>query len=469
MITDSYSEAEKFNTALDAENYELAGTLLRAGLEKNPDDFVWLTAAGNLHFTQRHYERAESFYRRALSLEPQDSTALCNLAGVLYETGRYDEALILAENALQIEPDCVTALLHKGNVLNALEKTDEALICYETVIGVEPQNALALFNKASVFMKKQSFEQARDIYADLHRQFPESVDYLAALASALEQNEQFVQAAQTYIDLLKIQSLPAWHITLGGALYGLHASGREDEALRLLDDWLSAFPDNPFARHTLETFSNNPQSNRVPQDYVTQLFDTFAESFDSVLSDLNYTAPEHVAQKVREFCEKTADVLDLGCGTGLCGQALKKQNVPFSSLTGVDLSEKMLEKAKERGVYTTLEQADILSYPPQCANRFDTVVSSDVFTYLGALDVLFKGISLLLKPNGVLIFTISENKENNADFRLTPSGRYVHSRHYLRRTLSEANLTVFNEEKVVLRYEMGQPVEGFVIAARQKS
>ena len=99
MITDSYSEAEKFNTALDAENYELAGTLLRAGLEKNPDDFVWLTAAGNLHFTQRHYERAESFYRRALSLEPQDSTALCNLAGVLYETGRYDEALILAENA----------------------------------------------------------------------------------------------------------------------------------------------------------------------------------------------------------------------------------------------------------------------------------------------------------------------------------------------------------------------------------
>ena len=67
------------------------------------------------------------------------------------------------------------------------------------------------------------------------------------------------------------------------------------------------------------------------------------------------------------------DILDAGCGTGLCGVLLK----PLArSLTGVDLSASMLKKAKQRGIYDRLVEDEITRFLSEHVAAFDVVASA---------------------------------------------------------------------------------------------
>lgn len=89
---------------------------------------------------------------------------------------------------------------------------------------------------------------------------------------------------------------------------------------------------------------------RASDAYVQSVFDRFSNSFDSRLAALDYRAPALVAEAVSECLGPLAaglEVLDAGCGTGLCAALLR----PFANrLTGIDLSEGMLSKARARRV-----------------------------------------------------------------------------------------------------------------------
>jgi predicted TPR repeat methyltransferase len=53
-------------------------------------------------------------------------------------------------------------------------------------------------------------------------------------------------------------------------------------------------------------------------------------------------------------------------------------------------------------------------------------------------------------------------------FVLQPHGRYCHTEDYVRRTLTEAGLTVRELAPGILRKEMGLPVQGIVASARKR-
>lgn len=109
---------------------------------------------------------------------------------------------------------------------------------------------------------------------------------------------------------------------------------------------MAAEPENPAPKFILAVCNNDPDIKRAPDEFVTGVFDEFAEIFDECLTGLGYRVPQIISSKVEEFLyEPTAKlrVLDAGCGTGLLAASLR----PWAShLTGVDLSPGMLVSAR---------------------------------------------------------------------------------------------------------------------------
>src|SRR6202011_5820865 len=126
-------------------------------------------------------------------------------------------------------------------------------------------------------------------------------------------------------------------------------------------------------------------------------FDDFAESFDRNLEELGYRAPQLLFDAVRQSgaLQRSLDVLDIGCGTGLCGPLLR----PFARrLVGVDLSPNMLSKAAARAVYDQLNCAELTQWLAECGQQFGLVVAADVLCYFGDLSAAFANSRAVLAP-----------------------------------------------------------------------
>lgn len=444
--------------------YQAALDIALPALKDGENDYALWIAAGNAYYGLKQFESAERAYLKAADLCSQDVIALSNLAGVYFETGRFADGLTVCDRALRRRPDYLNVHIHRGNMLSSLDRYDEAVAAYQTALETAPEDPLVLFNLAYALVMTGQYDKAAEIYRRLLTLTPNDPEYLFAYAAFLEKTEDFETAAEIYLKLLQIEETPTTHITLGGCLYNLLLLDKTDAVWRLTDTWLTLFPDNPVALHTLETLKNSREVTRASAEYVRELFDAFADSFDSVLAGLSYQAPDLVASAVKKQSFSTVpSILDLGCGTGLCAAALQKEQAVFHSLTGVDLSAAMLEKANQRGIYTELVQSDILSFLPSVKKRFDLIVSADVFTYLGDLSELFAGISAALKQGGRVIFTVSENTADTDGYALEPSGRFVHGRDYILRELKKSGLTVLNISGVELRQELGKPVYGLLV------
>lgn len=94
-------------------------------------------------------------------------------------------------------------------------------------------------------------------------------------------------------------------------------------------------------------------------------------------------------------------ILDAGCGTGLCGDFLKKY-ASFRGLEGVDLSAGMLREAAAKKVYNKLICREITDWLNNVKARYGLVVSADVFTYIGDLENLFSALFGALKKTAAL-------------------------------------------------------------------
>jgi len=95
-------------------------------------------------------------------------------------------------------------------------------------------------------------------------------------------------------------------------------------------------------------------------------------------------------------------ILDIGCGTGRLTFEIAKKN-PSGSVTGIDITENMIKKAKENLVLTGLKNVtffneDILKYTPK--KKFDAIFSNSALHWIPDSKALFKKISKCLLPNG---------------------------------------------------------------------
>ena len=141
-------------------------------------------------------------------------------------------------------------------------------------------------------------------------------------------------------------------------------------------------------------------------DQVRFTYRDWADTYDSeLLDEFGYQAPNAAVETLQKHLPSLDSViLDMGCGTGLVGELL--HSLGYRHLDGLDLSPEMLEKAKARGVYRTLGEAD-LTETLEIEQIYDAVICVGVFSHQRsqAFDLvkLFAG----LKPNGVLVATVN--------------------------------------------------------------
>ena len=190
---------------------------------------------------------------------------------------------------------------------------------------------------------------------------------------------------------------------------------------------------------------------------VVELFDRYAPTFDAHLVEgLNYCGHERVPAMVVEARPEAWGVTwDLGCGSGLCGPALRERS---TRLVGVDISPAMVEKARDRGCYDVLFPADLV-YALTLAgdNSAGVLLSADVLGYLGPLEALFEQAARVLEVGGMLAFSV-EAAEGCERLIMQPSRRCAYNSRYLTALGVDARLQLVRHETLSLRRESDRDV-----------
>ncbi|MCL2345483.1 MAG: tetratricopeptide repeat protein [Desulfobulbus sp.] len=432
--------------------------------EMSPEQALGLAVAWH---REGRLDASELLYRNLLALESGNADAQHFLGLLLHQRGRTDEALALMRGSLALAPTVPDWHNNFGNVLLASSQLDAAADAYEQAVRLEPERA-DVHNNLGVLRREQG--RAAESEAAYRRAIeldPNYVDARTNLGNLLAGLGRKEEAMLSFCEalVLKPGHQPARE-ALGMAYYTL---GRIDEAAQVYRDWLKDDPGNPAALHHLAACSGEAVPERAADAYVETVFDGFADSFDAKLAALHYRAPALVEQAVAGVYGQPGGVLrvlDAGCGTGLCGPLL----APYArQLDGVDLSERMLAKARPRQIYHSLTHAELTAFiatlPPA---SYDLIVSADTLCYFGDLRAVADATAHALAPGGALVFTV-EAHEQDAAYRLQPHGRYSHHENYLRKTFDGAGFSLAAMLHVHLRTEGGKPVEGRLVTARREA
>lgn len=408
-------------------------------------------------------DEAESIYLQVLQQLPGEPNTLHFLGVLRHQQGRNDEALALMEHALQQLPDEPGLWLNLANVLIESGHHDDAVKALDNVVRMRPDWALAHNNLGILHARRQAWPEAEAaLQAGLA---------LVPGASYLHQNLAGVclqtgRLAECLHHSLQAQGLDrnnvAARVFIARSLLQL---GRRDEALAHLREWLGEEPDNAEAAHYLAASGGAAMPPRASDGYVQRVFDRFAESFERHLEKLDYAGPAHVAEllaRLRNHLPAAPVVLDAGCGTGLCGPLLR----PLAArLVGVDLSSGMLRRARARGDYDDLHQAELTDFLGACPLAFDAIVSADVLIYFGALDEVFAAMARALRPGGVMVGTVEALADESREVSLAVHGRYSHSARHVREVLATQGWQLQALEPLVLRTEQKAPVAGWAFSA----
>lgn len=139
---------------------------------------------------------------------------------------------------------------------------------------------------------------------------------------------------------------------------------------------------------------------------TSDVYDDWAKDYETHMKSVGYAHPALVAAMLSRHLAPTGDeILDAGAGTGIMGEMLTA--LGYSRLAALDGSEGMLARARDKGIYGTLEHGFLGEALPFADDRFAAVVSAGVFTQghapLSGLDELIR----VVRPGGLLVFSVA--------------------------------------------------------------
>jgi predicted TPR repeat methyltransferase len=351
--------------------------------------------AGLASFQNSEFAMAERHFLASLDALPGRPSALVNLAATQLELARPGDALASADAALRTEPEGLDALLHRATALLRLGRFDEALPAFDRLLARDGDVIEGWFRRGQTLERLERRGEALASFARVLALDPTRFDAWSGSGTLLRELGRLDEAAHAFREALR-----------HGADPGLHA-------------------------YYLASVAGGAAPPTAPRDYVQTLFDDYAESFDRhLVAGLRYQAHTRLVDELIAVDRGPyRHALDLGCGTGLCGPLLR----PLAErLTGLDLASRMLAKAATLAVYDALVQADAVDYLRRTDARFDLVVATDVFIYIGDLAPVFAAVRATM-DRGVFCFTAEELAPGDGDFQLLPSLRYAHTEVSLRR------------------------------------
>lgn len=137
-------------------------------------------------------------------------------------------------------------------------------------------------------------------------------------------------------------------------------------------------------------------------------YDQWADSYDAEVTENGYATPARCAKALASFVDDlSAPLLDIGCGTGMSGQALYATG--FTTIDGCDFSAEMLEKAREKGLYRDLINTDLEEPFPFAAGTYRNASAIGVLNPGHAPAETLDAILALLEPGGMLVFSLNDH------------------------------------------------------------
>ncbi len=467
-------------------------------LEKMPEDLGTLNNLGNACVSLGSFENARKCFEGVLEREPGHAPTRNNLAGVLRELDQWDEAVAQYEKAIELDPKLAAAHLGLADLFSkrgelrqaetlarrALELSpgpdawfrigyirqqlgdgEEAGACYERALEYDPSHTVALNNLGTLAKDSKAYENSIGFFQQAIALDPAYWEAWTNLANAYEKTGDLVKAEEAARKGVECEENGRSVLRLA---YVLQQAGRIEEAKQQYARVLELEPaDKLGVTLYLAGLGMREVPDKAPSAHVRQLFDNYAGSFDAhLLEKLEYKGPEVVLTALQpwlENCPETAgsqhasglDILDLGCGTGLCGIALR----PFARrLDGVDLSPKMIANARERDVYDHLEVNELTDYLEGCGREYDIAAAGDVFVYIGELEPVFRAVHKRLRTDGAFVFTVEEQEGPGDGFVLGEANRYAHTQDYIRGLAARTGYDVRSLEQRSTRQESLKPV-----------
>jgi predicted TPR repeat methyltransferase len=397
-------------------------------LAKQPGNPDALHLSGLVARQRGDLELALSLIRTAIARAPLTAMFHVNLGRVLAETGRPAESVEALERALELQPDLVAAAYNLGVAYEELGRLADAEEHYRWAAD-EGGSAPASFNLGNLLVARGQVSEG-----------------IAAYLRALSLDPEYLRA----------------HANLGFAQV---KAGDLDAARATYERLLALDPTDVEAEHMVAALAG-VALDRADPGYVARFFDDYASRFEKVLVDeLAYDTPRVLAELATRHAPPSgrfACALDLGCGTGLSGRAVRSI---VDGLEGVDLSSKMIDVARAAGGYDELVVADLLTHMDTLAaraRRYDLVLAADVLNYLGVLDGALERVARLLGAGGRFVFSIEKRAEGTQAkaFALDATGRFSHDPEYVRGLAARLGLAILEELEHPLRLERGAPVVG---------
>jgi predicted TPR repeat methyltransferase len=469
-----------------------AQAAFRAVVERQPDNLDALHRLGMIAFLRGDPHEAVELLRRPAMARGDDATLCGHFASALMACGQTDEAIGYWQQAIVCAPDYAAAYGKLGDAYLAKGETQASESAYRKSIELAPEDPRPLvglgrllhFSRrnqesedalhraleladgepevamlvGTVLLEAGGLDAALELFEAAVRAQPDEPRAHASVGLALHWLARPEEAEQAYRRALNIDPRSALALKHLGVL--LQERGQLDAAAECFQTILETNPKDEVARHMLAATSGDT-TVRAPAGYVTRLFDDYADRFDEHLGTIDYHVPGLIRDAVLEVAgggQTQWRILDLGCGTGLCGEVLRPL---AATLAGVDLSSRMIAKARERTIYDSLIVSSMDEALEARENAFDLVVAGDVFTYVGDLSSVFAGCANALPTGGFLVFSV-ESCENGT-YQLRPTGRYAHSMEYIESAAGDAGMSMIYRRDIILRNDP-VPIPGHIVA-----
>ena len=431
-------------------------------LALNPD-------LGNVHANRGNalrrlgrHDEAFTAYDRALALAPDLAEAWLGRGNALCEVNRPEEALAAYDRTLASSHDLAHAWLGRGNALSQLKRSGESLTAYEKALALKPDFAEAWLGCGNARRDLGRHDEALTAFDRALALLPTLAAAWVGRGNVFHDRKNFIEALAAYDRALALE--PALANAWVGRGHALRQLKRASESIAAYRHALTVGGDAESIKFYLAALGVEPLPVASPRGFVANLFDGYAENFDrDLIENLKYRTPLLVADAIKRHVSSSGglDTVDLGCGTGLMGEHIRSM---ARTLTGVDLSANMLEKARQRQLYDHLVCCDLTEFLQTQEKIFDLAVAADVFVYLGDLSPIFLAVRRSLSQGGVFCFSVEA--ADDGDFTLRSTLRYAHSIAYLQRLAEQHRLTVEMIEPQVIRREAGANIDGYLAVMR---
>jgi len=412
-----------------------------------------------------HSREAQTLYKKILKSQPQHIDANYMLGTLYAEQGDINNSLKYLKIAEQLAPRSPYVKNNLGNIFRMQGDYEAAAVKYQEALNLQPDMIEALNNLAIVQRRLNHIPQAISLYKNAIALSPTFVEAHFNLGKAYWDEQQYEDAKACFQRVLEInpQHARAWHEM--GNYYLKHED--KAQAIACFEKYLSlSKEDECGARLKLSYLNAGEIPERQPEQLVKQTYEKKARTWDQDVAriDMTFLGPQLVHEALQQQLAgaKELAVLDIGCGTGLCAPFLK----PVAKrLHGVDISEHMLEIARQKNLYDKLVCDDIVRYLTNACDEYDLVTGSGVLIFFGDLSAMFTAVAQRLNSDGYFIFTLY--KSSDADIEIRDNMHFAHSENYIRSLAAQSNLNVIKIEPAVHEYEHDQPQPGFIVVLQK--